>query len=469
MRITYPYGKAPLVILIFALLSGAVLLGVKIVQSQKRTPDLVLVTQARNHEKAYLEAIKEFEEQNPGVKIGLQIVQKEAIQSRLQSALQTESPAPDMVELLEGTIGFFTRGLIKNVGFVDITDRLKEEGLYDKIVKSRFSLWQSRGHIFALPHDVHPVGLCYCRDTVEKLGIDVEKLKTWDDFVAMGKEIAKIKDANGIRKHYPLEMQINNTTALIILSIQNGAQLFDEQGNVTMDSPKMLETVVWYAKQTTGDDRIGYDPGDGQNLYRALQDGLVLFFFTPDWRSCSFQQDLPAEKGNLGLIPLPVWEEGGRNSSTWGGTGLAITKQCKNQDLAWKFAKFLYCKSDDLARRFTSTNILPPFKEAWTAPEFKEKNEFYGGQSIGEFYISIADNTPPKHASPYSTQAENRILDVLSFARAYREAHPDDDEGLVRETEKLLKEKADYIRQLIARNKFLAATQLEEGGKSDEN
>lgn len=459
MHSLYPYGKAPLIILIIALITGAILVGLRIQQSREREPDLTLATQAKNHEPAYRKAIAEFEELHPGVKIQLQICQKEAIQDRLQSALQTGSQAPDMVELLEGTIGFFTRGRLENVGFVDLTDRLKEEGLYDQFVQSRFALWSSRGHIFALPHDVHPVGLCYHRDIIAKLGIDVTKLKTWDDFIAMGKEVAKVKDADGQRTNYPLEMQINNNTALQILSAQRGADCFDAQGNVTMDSEEMFETIIWYAHQTVGPERIGYDPGDGQNLYRALQDGLVLFFFTPDWRTASFQQDLPNLKGKLGLIPMPVWEEGGLTSSTWGGTGLAITKQCKNQELAWEFAKFLYCKKEDLARRFSDTNILPPFKDAWTAEEFKAPSEFYGGQSLGQFFIGIADGTPPRNASPYTTLANDRILDVLLFARDYVERHPDDEEGLRRETKRVLKEKADYVREKAARNVFLAEDQ----------
>jgi len=469
MNSIYPFGKAPLVILILAILSGAFLLVLDIKHGKEPVPDLVLATQARNHKPAYDKAIAEFEamkaKEGKNVKIKLQLVQKEALQSRLQSALQTGSPAPDLVELLEGTIGFFTRGPIENVGFVDLTDRLKEEGLYDKFVESRYGLWSSRGHIFGLPHDVHPVGLCYRRSVIEKLGIDVTKLKTWDDFVKMGEKVSKVKGSDGNRLHFPLEMQTSNTVALGILAFQRGTGYFDKMGNVTIDSKEWLETVIWFVHQVSekNPNRVGYDPGEGQNLYAALQDGLVLFFFTPDWRTASFQQDIPQLKGDLGLIPLPAWEPGGCRTSTWGGTGLAITKQSKNQELAWEFAKFLYCKKEDLAARFSDTNLLPPFKDAWTLPEFKQKSEFYGGQSIGEFFIDIADETPANNASPYTKLATDRTLDAVQTAlhfydENYGKMPTEQLEAELRTlTEKLLKEKADYVRAAIKRNVFLSA------------
>ena len=468
MRNIYPFGKAPFVILIIAIISGIVF-GVMRLRENESRPDLILAIQAEIHVKPYQKAIDQFNKEN-NCKVVLQRVQKEVLMSRLQSAMQTGCDVPDVVEILEGTIGYFTRGPLENVGFVDLTERLREDGLLDpkNMVQTRYPLWSSREHIFALPHDVHPSCLCYRVDLIKELGIDVTKLKTWDDFVKEGQRITIPQ------KRYMIDMADDSMISLIILLSQRGFDLFDAFGNVAFDKPEVAEVIAWFVHQTSGKDRIAFPAGDGQNFYQAMNEGLDLFFFTPDWRTAQFMLDNPRQKGTLALMPMPVWADENGNqlpgtyqTGTWGGTGLAITKHSKNQDLAWKFAKFLYMKVDDLGERFLLTNIVPAVRAAWELPEFKQKSDFYKHMfhdpatgelvaeyvSIGEMYASQADGTPPRYVTAYTTQAETQLLNVYYAARDHYVKHGD--EGMMELINKKLKENADYVRSLVARNVFL--------------
>ena len=485
MRNIYPFGKAPFVILIIAIISGVVF-GVMRLRENESRPDLILAIQAEIHVKPYTKAIAQFNKENfvidektgerRNARVVLQRVQKEVLMSRLQSAMQTGCDVPDVVEILEGTIGYFTRGPLENVGFVDLTERLREDGLLDpkNMVQTRYPLWSSREHIFALPHDVHPSCLCYRVDLIKELGIDVTKLKTWDDFVKEGQRITIPQ------KRYMIDMADDSMISLIILLSQHGFDLFDAYGNVAFDKPGVADVVAWFVKQTSGKTRIAFPAGDGQNFYQAMNEGLDLFFFTPDWRTAQFMLDNPRQKGNLALMPMPVWADENGNqlpgtyqTGTWGGTGLAITKHSKNQDLAWKFAKYLYTKTEDLGERFLLTNIVPPIKASWELPEFKQKSDFYKHMfhdpatgelvaeyvSIGEMYASQADGTPPRYVTAYTTQAETQMLNVYYAAREYynsAEYEKHGDKGLMELIEKKLKENADYVRTLVARNVFLS-------------
>ena len=127
MRNIYPFGKAPFVILIIAIAAGITYGVMKWQRSSAKRPDLILVFQADIHQKLYEKAAKDFGEKHNCV-VRLQRVQKEVLMDRLQSAMQTGCEVPDLVELLEGTIGYFTRGKLENVGLVDLTERLKAEG-----------------------------------------------------------------------------------------------------------------------------------------------------------------------------------------------------------------------------------------------------------------------------------------------------------------------------------------------------
>ena len=85
MRNIYPFGKAPFVILVIAIISGVVF-GVMRLRENKNRVDLVLAIQAEIHVKPYTKAIEQFNKEN-NCKVVLQRVQKEVLMSRLQSAM----------------------------------------------------------------------------------------------------------------------------------------------------------------------------------------------------------------------------------------------------------------------------------------------------------------------------------------------------------------------------------------------
>lgn len=455
----FPYGKAPLVILLTALVSGAVIAALGLRRAAEK-PDLVFAIYAKNHEEAYRAVLPEFEKRH-GVKVSLQLVDSRALQSRLQSALQTGAAVPDLVEILEGAMGYFTRGPLADVGLLDLTPRLHAEGLYDKMVETRYSLWSSRGHVFALPHDVHPVALAYRRDLVEQLGIDVAALRTWDDFAAMGRRITKDLDGDGVPDRYAIDLPVTGDDGLRMLALQRGGGLFDAEGRLVMDSDRMAETIVWYVRQTVGPDRISTSTGFGQSQVRAMTDGLVLFYLCPDWRTKQFEMDAPHLAGKMALMPLPGWTTNGCRTSTWGGTGLAITKPCKRPDLAWELAKFLYLDAAELGTRFRGMNILPPLKDAWSDEAFAEPRPYFSGQAIGRLYAGLALQAPPSHTSPYSRLAQSKFAETYLAAAARFRASGD--EGLPAFTRAELAKNAAYVRRIMDRNVFLKADAGQEG------
>ena len=452
----FPYGKAPLAILILAILSGAVLLFATGTLSGNRPPDLVYATFVKEHAVAYAPAVARFEKEY-GVKVQLQVVDQKALQSRLQSALQVGADVPDMVELMYGTMGFFTKGPLEDVQLVDLTDRLKQSGMYDKLVTNRFSKWSSRGHIFALPHDVHPVMLAYRRDLVEQLGIDVKKLTTWEEFSRVGRQITT-------PDRYMIDLPSDGNDILILLMLQNGGSLFDAAGNVVFDSDAALDTICWYVKQTTGRTRIAFPGGQGQLLSKAMIDGLILFYLCPDWRTLQFQNDVPSLSGKLALMPLPAWHEGGIRTSTWGGAGLAFTNKCRNIDLAWKLAMYLYYDPAQLGPEFAETNILPPLKSAWNLPQFHQPSAFFSGVSLGEVYSQLADQVPQEHDTAFNSLAKAKLSEAYGDAVDYYQKNGEN--GLREYAKARLAFNADFVRKVIARNVFLNVpkTQTAAGG-----
>jgi arabinosaccharide transport system substrate-binding protein len=296
--------------------------------------------------------------------------------------------------------------------------------------------------------------LCYRRDLVEQLGIDVNKLTTWEEFCRVGREIVtKDLDGDGVKDRYMIDLPVGEAWALRLLLLQRGVGLFDESGATTFDDERAVDVVCWYVRQTQGKDRIAFPCGWGQNLSKSIMDGLCLFYLCPDWRTGQFQADVPGATGKLSLMPLPAWESGGRRTSSWGGTGLAFTKQSKNFELAWKLAMYLYYDPPQLGPRFREMNILPPIRTAWDQPEINEPRSFYSGVAVGRVYADLADQVPETYVSAYMQMTEGKLLEALANTAAYYNEHGE--EGLREYAQAELKRCADHVRTIVDRNVFL--------------
>jgi arabinosaccharide transport system substrate-binding protein len=449
---SFPYGKAPFWLTVLALGSLLGVMWAQLGRAQEK-PGLVMALSAPNHVVAYRTVVDAFERET-GVRVGLQLVNPRALTTRLQNAMLAHTEVPDLAELPADAMRYFGRGPLGDIGFIDLTDRLSASGYRDRLVEARLSLWSTRGRVFAVPHDVHPVMLAYRADRVEALGIDVDELNTWDDFVAVGQRVTADLNGDGAIDRYMIDVPSGGTYGLSIVMLQRGIGLFDEHANVTFNQPAMVDTLIWYLLQSYGTKRIAYDCGWGQALAQAMDDGLALFYLVPDWRAHLLEMEAPKMRGKMKLMPLPAWEPGGRRTSVWGGSGLAVTKNGHNPELAWKLAQQLYFTRGELGKRFKDTSIIPALEDAWDLPEFSQPNEYYSGQPLGALYARLAGEVPPLWVNPYTIIAENKVNEVLLRAVAYYQKHGE--AGLHQFVTDELNAAEAYVRRYVARNVLAA-------------
>ena len=445
----FPFGKAPAIILVLTALAAAWLAAHPV---EKTQADLRFWTFADTHYFAYLKALPSFEAKHPGKRVDIQFVHWTAVTSRLRAAFWTDLDVPDMVEVEISQAGSFFRGPAEEVGFVDLRPRLEAEGLLDRMVKTRFAPYTyhdrrtGEDHLYGLPHDVHPVMLAYRRDLFEAEGVDVASLETWDDFVRLGRRLT-IPD-----KRYMLDFADTGGGGFEVALYQRDGGLFDAAGECTMDSPVALETLLWYVPLVAGPDRIADDPGWGQSWVKAIEDGYLLTWTCPDWRSKSAEQQIPRMAGKMALMPLPAVRPGGRRTSSWGGTMLGITRKSRHPDLAWALAKHFYLNPDELAERFRETNILPALKDAWKHAAINEPRPYWSGQPIGTLYARLAEDVPAQYTSPYIDFAKSKMSEVVAACSSYYDKHGADGfEAFARER---LKAGADEVRNVMRRNPF---------------
>ena len=450
-----PFGPAPTLLLVLFVLSAGWLLFHPASGSGGGPADqttLRVWVFARTHYDAYRDIIPQFEQTHPGVKVDLQLVHGQAVTSRMQAAFWADLDVPDLVETEISSVGIFWRGPLEDIGFLDLTDRLRATGLYDRIVQTRFAPWTTRQRIFGLPHDVHPVMLAYRRDLFEAEGIDPNALDTWDKFIAAGRKVTRDLDGDETIDRYMIELSDTSFGNFEVLLFQRGGGYFDAEGRLTMDDETALATLLWYVPLVAGPDRIGNSLGDQQILTQQVEAGYLLCFICPDWRTRFFENDIPRVAGEMALMPMPAVEPGGRRTSTWGGTMIGITKKSQHHDLAWELAVHLYYATEPFDKRFRQTNIIPPIRDAWNQPSLDEPRAYWSGQPIGRLYVDLADETPPQYSSPYARMAKDKIGEAITECVLYYRRHGED--GFADFAKTMLKSKADDVRALVRRNPF---------------
>ncbi len=353
------------------------------------------------------------------------------VEQRMMGAFFAGVPTADLIEVERGIAGRAFTGPLESVGFLDLTERIEEEGLRDRINPASFGPWTSRGRVFGIPHDVHPVMLGYRRDITDALGIDMSSIETWDDLATVLRPVMEDRDGDGEPDRYPLAFWPSELDKVELLLLQGGGSLFDRDGAAVLDSEINARLLARMIAWCVGPDRIAIEAPDFSASGNALKlRGLAVCYFFPDWMCDIWNKELASLAGDMRLMPLPAWDPGGIRTSVWGGTMLAIPRTCTDPDAAWAFAKYLYL-SDELARAlYREADIITPIVEHWDDPVFDLPDPYFDNQPKGRMYIELAPDIPVRVSSPYSRRAIEALSDAgmrtLEQARA-KGLHADDE------------------------------------------
>lgn len=348
-------------------------------------------------------------------------------------------------------------GPVADVGFVDLTEKLDRENLRSGINEPSFSPWTTRGHIFGLPHDVHPVMLMYRADIVEAAGIDISKVETWDDYFRLLRPLMVDLDGDGRVDRFLLNASPANLFYHEVLLLQAGGRLFDTSNHPTLNEPRNARIIAKLATWYTGPNRVASEAtiGTGSAL-RLLREGYVLGLLAPDWFAGSIRTGLPDMAGKFKLMPLPAWEKGGRRTSVLGGTMLGITKAGRTTDAAWAFAKQLYLSPASAEALYDGDRIITPIKAIWKESFYDAPDPYYCGQPIGRMYIQLAPNVPMRPSSPYYPLTQQLLSSVMIQLCQFAEVHGlTEPQALVPEAQRLLDRAQREVLAQINRNAFL--------------
>jgi len=446
----------------------------------KKVEGLELWTFAKNHGQLYQQLSVGYNEEARAEgrePVNVFVIDGAALTRRTLSGFWSGTPLADLIEVERNAMPGYVKGPIDDVGFIDLTDRLHGEeiapgvSIYEGLNEPSFAPWSSRGRIFGLPHDVHPVMLVYRSDLVEAAGIDVTEIETWDDFVRVMGPLQTDLDGDGSTDRWLLDNWFTNYNNLESLILQAGGGTFDADDNLIVDSDANAMVLARMVSWCRGDTRISVDAPDFSASGNQLKlEGKVIAGIMPDWLAGIWKSDLPQLGGKVKLMPLPAWEPGGRRTSVKGGTMIGIPKATREKggperfEAAWEVAKHLYL-SRELAREvFGSSCIISPVKAFWSEDFYHQPDPFFSGQQIGTRFLELAPSVPFRSSNTYHVFALGRIGQAM--AKLYTEAEArgiDDLTQLEARAAELLAVEAEQVREEMSYNVFMQQDQAEAG------
>ncbi len=387
--------KATRILILLSL--GALLLGAL---APVAAQELELWTFVNTHARWFREQAERYQaEVNADFNLEVIEIAYADLHDRLLISIQSGGVgAPDIADVEQGRFGSFLRGG-GDPGFVELNALLDAGGHTENLVSARQALYTSMGSVYGIEHALTPVVLYYRADVWEGAGFDPQAFVTWDDFVDAGRAIvAENPDV--------VPLHIHNGLHELLLR-QQGHDYFNADGEVTIDSEASIALMDWLlALKAEG---VAGDPPTGDALWAAFKDGTLISMVGADWYAGFFKDNAPELAGKWKAAPLPVFEEGGRRTSVWGGTGATVVETSPNAEEALSFLEFSMLSVEGNVRRFELTNLFPPYIPAMDNARLHAADEYFSGQDLGELFADVGPEAPPQWQSPFRSQLNSLV------------------------------------------------------------
>lgn len=300
------------------------------------------------HNTYYGKMVEKWNELNPDktIEVTFTTYPYADMHNKLIMSLQTGEGAPDICDVEVGQFPNVVAGV--DTWLYPLDDAAAP--YLDTMVPSRMETYMGTdGHYYGIDFHVGATVMYYNMAALEAAGFtqaDVDAVKTWDDYTALGK---KYIEAVGEEGKYFTSVDTGGTDWLWLAMAEYGEDWtggFDGEANVELQSVKnMLNMQVdWLdsgVAQISPDGHVDLEAG-----FQNILDHNIVSFPKAMWYMSRFINYMPEEKGNWYLAPCPVFEDGQNNSVGIGGTGTVVTQQAKDKELAAEFLSYAKMSMD---------------------------------------------------------------------------------------------------------------------------
>lgn len=354
----------------------------------------VLRPEVPSNEKAYYEkVITEFEKANPGIHVNFEYIANEAYKQKLTTLLQSDQK-PDLIYSWAGGV----LGQQAKAGVLqDISASLTGDWAAS-LSSSGTAAFTVGGKIYGVPVNASDVVFWSNLDVAKKVGIDVNAIKTWDDFLAA---VKKAKDAGvtpimvGGKDKWPLHFYYGYL--MVREAGRDGmAAAMDGKGDGFAAAPFIKAGEDFKKLIALEPFEAGFMDTTFEQASGLFGDGKALFHLMGDWDYGVSKQNSVSGKGipddKLATIRFPAVSGGaGDASDTFGGmNGFAVIAGAPPE--AVEFLKFL--TSEDNQKVAGAAGVFIPVAKGseadMTNPYFRKTAEALVQSKFHQIFLDQA-------------------------------------------------------------------------------
>jgi len=309
------------------------------------------------------ELVREFEAENPGIRVEVQNIPWTAAHEKLLTAYAADG-LPDICQLGNTWIPeFATLGALTPLQpYVDASREVVPADYFPGI-------WDTNvveGRLVGIPWYVDTRLLFYRKDLLRKAGYD-HPPRDWAEWERMNQALKQVLGPG----RYPVLMPLNEFEPQLSLALQQDDPLLrdhDTRGNFA--SPGFRRALGFYANMF----EQGWAPKMSEtqisNVWDEFFRGFTVFYLSGPWNIREFRQRQPTSlEGEWGTAPLPGPH--GPGGGIAGGTSLVVLQSSPHKQAAWKLIEFL--SRPAVQQRFHALiGDLPPRRSVWRQASLHE-------------------------------------------------------------------------------------------------
>ena len=286
--------------------------------------------------------------------------------NKLLIALQSGTGAPDIADIEIGKFANFLKGTPQLTPLNDIVEPVK-----DKLIMGRMENYAKDGKYYGVDYHVGAEVMYYNTEILGKAGVNADDIKTWDEYLAAGK---KVLEATG--KPMATIETTEHWSYYPLINMQ-GSDIFDKDGKVILDNEINVKTLQMLKDGLDSKIFVAAPGGyhHSEEYWAWMNKGNAASIWMPLWYMGRFVQYMPDLKGKMIVRPMPVIN-GGHKSAGEGGTGTAITNQCKNIDVAKQLMAEAKLSKEGSIKTWTILGFDPIRSDAWSDPAMTASNQY---------------------------------------------------------------------------------------------
>lgn len=292
------------------------------------------------------ELIKEFEAENPNIKVVHQNFPYDNYEQKVAAAIAT-GQGPNIINIFYGWVPKYVKSGVLQELPTDVFDPAKMEAEFSPMIQTN----KINGKYYTIPVAVRTSALFYNKDMLAEAGITPEEIPTeLDEFAKLAGELAQW-DGEEILVEGCTWMpsgQYHSWLRPVLMTQFGGTPLSADFKTAQWNSPKCQEAFDWFISLNT-DYKVGVDKfmeGDST----AFAAGKAYFHVDGSFRIGTFNNSIDAFE--WGVAPLPMKDGVKGSCGTFWTNGITANTTGAELEASVKFLEFL--TSEEVMKRWTN-------------------------------------------------------------------------------------------------------------------